>query len=214
MNILGTYVFYECEDLEKVTVPISVTSIPNYTFANINGNVKIYYAGTSSRWALVTKGTNALPSSYTLFCNSEVRGSNVYTYTFTNGIKSSVTVTSLDDYSPVESYIYDADGNITEYTDSNSNTTIFEYDLNGNLTAIVAPGGRDTEYTYNSTGDVITETDANGNTATYTYYPNGLLYTQSKGGTMITYAYNGGLVASVTVSGSGYFNLYFYSYNN
>ena len=214
VNTLGTYVFDDCTSLAKVTIPVSVTSIPAYTFYGVSGDLKIYYEGTSSQWAQVSKGTNAMPSSYTLSCNSEIKGSNVYTYTFSGGIKSSVTVTSLDDNSPIESYIYDADGNITEYTDSNGNTTIFEYDVNGNLTAIVAPGGRETEYTYNSYGDVISETDANGYITAFTYNSNGLLSSQSKGGTTVTYLYSNGSVYTVTVSGSGYSNTYYYSYNN
>ena len=214
VDTLGTYIFYNCTGLEKVTVPISVTSIPDYTFANISGNVKIYYAGTSSQWALVIKGTNALPPSYSLMYSSEVKWSNIYTYMFSGGVKSSVSVTSLDDNSPVESYIYDADGNVTEYTDSNGNTTVFEYDSNGNLTAIVAPGGRETEYTYNSNGDVISETDANGNITAYTYHSNGRLNTQSQGGTTVTYTYYHGSASTVTISGSGYSNSYYYSYNN
>ena len=214
VNTLGTYVFSGCTGLLKATIPLTVTELPAYLFSGISGDLKIYYEGSSSEWASVTVGTNALPASYTLSCNSEVKGANIYTYAFENGNKSSVTVTALEDSSPVESYVYDADGNITEYTDSNGNTTEFEYDTNGNLTRIITSGGRETEYIYNSNGDVVSETDANGNTASYTYYSNGLLNTQSKGGTTITYTYNNGLVSSAVISGGGYYNPYYYTYNS
>ncbi len=214
VNTLGTYVFSGCTGLLKVTIPLSVTNLPEYLFSGVSGDLKIYYEGTSSQWSSVTKGTGALPASYTLSCNSEVKGANVYTYAFENGNKSSVTVTALEDNSPVESYVYDADGNITEYTDSNGNTTEFEYDTNGNLTRIITSGGRETEYIYNSNGDVVSETDANGNTASYTYYSNGLLNTQSKDGTTLNYTYSNGLVSTAVVSGGNYSNPYFYTYNS
>lgn len=215
LSTLGTYVFSGCTSLKKVTLPASLTSLPAYTFLEDNAGLTIYYTGSSSQWSSMTKGTGALPSNYTLVCDAEIKNGSVYEYTYSSGYKASVKVTSLETGSPVESYTYDANGNITGYIDSADNETTFVYDANGKLTSATAPGGRTTSYTYNDKGDVASETDPDGNTTVYVYSDTtGLLTSQTKGGTTVTYSYSNGLVSSVVVSGTNYSMTYSYVYND
>ena len=215
LNNLGSYVFSNCSSLKKVTVPASLTSLPAYTFAGDTAGLTVYYTGSSSQWSSMTKGTGALPSGYTLVCDAEIKNGSVYEYTYSGGYKSSVKVTSLDIGSQVESYTYDANGNITGYVDSVGNESSFVYDSSNNLTTVTAPGGRTTLYFYNNKGDVVSETDPDGNVTTYTYSDTtGLLTSQTKGGTTVTYSYSNGLVSSVVVSGTNYSMPYSYLYND
>ena len=212
LTSLGAYVFSGCEALKKVTVPSCLTELPAHTFEGDSAGLQIYYTGSAAEWTAMDKGTAALPANYTLTCDSEVKNGSVYKYTYSNGVKTSVSVITLESSSPVESYRYDADGNVTEYTDSRGNTTLFEYDEDGDIITLTTPEGRETGYSYNAFGDVVSETDACGNTTTFTYYANGLLNSQSKDGTTVTYSYTNGLVTGVTVSGSNTVT-YAYLYN-
>ena len=114
-------VFKNCSQLEKITVPASLTEIPSGCFYGAANSLKVYYEGSSSGWALVTKETGALPAGCTVVCDTEVKNGSVYKYTYSGGHKTSVTVVPFESSSPIESYSYDADGNITSYTNSNGN---------------------------------------------------------------------------------------------
>ena len=214
LDTLEPDVFKNCSQLEKITVPASLTEIPGGCFYGAVNSLKVYYEGSSSGWASVTKGTGALPAGCTVVCDTEVKNGSVYKYTYSGGHKTSVTVVPFERSSPVESYSYDADGNITSYTDSNGNVTSFTYDSAGNTTSCTTPGGRTTSYTYDLDGNVLSETDPEGNVTSLEYYDNGLLKKQSKGGTTVTYSYYNGLATFVTVTGTGYSKVYYHSYND
>ena len=63
-------------------------------------------------------------------------------------------------------YIFDADGNKTEYV----------YDSRDRLKAVIYPGAAGSiQYTYNKNDQVATSTDLNGTTVTNTYDPDGRL---------------------------------------
>lgn len=215
LEILGGYTFCSCPNLKKITIPVTITDIYSYCFYG-DTDIVVYYEGSPYDWSAISIGTNAISSGCTINYNSEVIDNSIYTYAYSGGYKTGVTVTSIDDNSPVAGYKYDNNGNIIEYTDAKGNKTFFTYDSNENLLSTTVAYVRETEYTYDSNDNVLTEKDARGNIESFLYYSNGLLRSREKGGTTISYTYSNGLISDVTISGinPNYSNTYHYTYNS
>jgi hypothetical protein len=60
-------VFVGFTGLENIVIPKTITSIGAYAFLNCSTLTKIYYTGDAAQWAAVTKGTNALPQTATVY---------------------------------------------------------------------------------------------------------------------------------------------------
>ncbi|MEU7243779.1 putative T7SS-secreted protein [Streptomyces sparsogenes] len=108
-----------------------------------------------------------------------------------------------------ETWTWDAEGNLLEYTDPADNTTrhththfdlpatrtepdgttyTFAYDTELRLTAVTNPQGRTWTYTYDAAGQITSETDFNGRTLTYTHDEAGRLISRTNGaGEILTY---------------------------
>lgn len=52
---IGDSAFYNCTKLERITIPVSVTTIRSYAFQFCKSLTDIYYKGTKSQWAKITK---------------------------------------------------------------------------------------------------------------------------------------------------------------
>ena len=91
------------------------------------------------------------------------------TYTYKDGMLDKLT-----DYNgKVHTFSYDANGNVTSYTDGAGVTTDYEVDVRGNVTKETVHLGDDkaasTSYTYDSYGNMLSKTDALGNQTVYHY---------------------------------------------
>jgi len=69
----------------------------------------------------------------------------------------------------VQTFEYDAQGNITGVMDGNQNQTRFVLDDWGRITEIYTPEGGVERYAYDYAGNITGTTDANGGTITYRY---------------------------------------------
>jgi len=114
-----------------------------------------------------------------------------YTYDETN---NKVTVTTkelgtLVTLSTLE-YEYDANGQITQYTDENGNVINYSYYPNGELHTLTYPGNKVVSYTYNNANQLETVTDWNNDVTTYAYDANGKLSSMTRpNGTVESYTY-------------------------
>ncbi len=80
-----------------------------------------------------------------------------------------------------QSYVYDAQNNITQITDANSNVTSYTYDGLGNVLTETDALSQTASYTYVANTDrLASETDKNGQTTSYTYDARGNLSTISR----------------------------------
>ena len=80
-------------------------------------------------------------------------------------------VTQVADGTRVVKYVYDANGNLTTFTDAKAKNTTFQYDLPGRMTQLFYPSKPTVAFAtnvYDSLGRVQTQTNANGKL--YTYY--------------------------------------------
>lgn len=96
------------------------------------------------------------------------------TFLWDNGLLLQQT----DALGQVETFQYDALGNVTETLDRAGILTTFTYDpVFSNVTSITRPGGRITLFDYDQNGNLISVADALGNLTTFTYDDNGQLLT-------------------------------------
>jgi len=80
-----------------------------------------------------------------------------------------VTISQGTEKKQVQSYTYDAWGNISGLKDGNGNSTRFILDEWGRITEIHNPDGGVESYTYDYAGNITSTTDANEGTITYRY---------------------------------------------
>ena len=74
VNTIGEYAFYDCKNMESVTIGKSVTSIESFAFSIINGNLqKTNYTGTIASWCKIKFNNgvtdNPIGTSGNLFIN-------------------------------------------------------------------------------------------------------------------------------------------------
>ena len=93
------------------------------------------------------------------------------------------------DLADAASYSYDADGQITGYTDAHGTTTQ-AYNDAGQPTEVIQPDETTYEYTYDTTGDQASRTYPNGDSTTYTRNDDGLIDTQTTDSQTTSYSYN------------------------
>lgn len=94
-----------------------------------------------------------------------------------------VTISTLE-------YEYDANGQITQYTDENGNVINYSYYPNGELHTLTYPGNKVVSYTYNNGNQLETVTDWNNDVTTYAYDANGKLSSMTRpNGTVESYTY-------------------------
>lgn len=55
MTTIAPNTFYDCEKLESITIPTSVTSIGNYAFYQCSSLKDIYFDAPKAQWDAVTK---------------------------------------------------------------------------------------------------------------------------------------------------------------
>jgi YD repeat-containing protein len=86
-----------------------------------------------------------------------------FTYDWTNRL------TTVTDGDRMETYRYDANGNITEYTDALGNLWNYQYDANDRLTRITDPRLGQVNMTWDAAGNMLTRQNQKGDTWTYEY---------------------------------------------
>lgn len=69
----------------------------------------------------------------------------------------------------VESFTWDANGNMLTYTNGRMHTTTYTYDIFGNILTVEDPEGGLTTFTYDGLGNKLTMIDPNDNLFTFTY---------------------------------------------
>ena len=110
-------------------------------------------------------------------------------------------------------YEYDADGNLTDYTDARGNVYAYTYDTEGRHTSVTV-NGKTTSYTYDENGNYSSITDANGNTSFYNYNSDGaLLQFTDANGNVTTYTYNDANDLTRITYADGTFEAYTYNAN-
>ncbi len=55
---IGMFTFYNCTNLESVTVATSVTSVGDRAFENCNSSITVYYLGSEAQWSAVSISSN------------------------------------------------------------------------------------------------------------------------------------------------------------
>lgn len=61
--------FYNCGNLETIHIPVSVTSIGNYAFADCPSLMTVTYSGSKTQWDAIAKGSNNDVLENKLVCN-------------------------------------------------------------------------------------------------------------------------------------------------
>lgn len=61
--------FYNCGNLETIHIPVSVTSIGNYAFADCPSLMTVTYPGSKTQWDAISKGSNNDVLENKLVCN-------------------------------------------------------------------------------------------------------------------------------------------------
>jgi RHS repeat-associated protein len=79
----------------------------------------------------------------------------------------------------VMTFVYDADGNLTDTTDSASNTVHTGFDVRGRRTLSRDPDMGEWKYEYNGFGDLLKQTDARGKVVTMSYDVLGRMLTKT-----------------------------------
>ena len=108
----------------------------------------------------------------------------------------------------VHSFSYDANGNVTSYTDGAGITTDYQVDVRGNVTKETVHLDNDkvavTSYTYDAYGNMLSKTDAKGNKTEYQYDDDDHLTKEIRpDGTYYEYKYdnNGNIIEIVCPDG-------------
>jgi RHS repeat-associated protein len=94
---------------------------------------------------------------------------------FTKDYTSEGFLTSTENDVTDSSYEYDDRGNLTAYTDGESNSWTFTYDADDNLLTVTNPLDQTTSYTWDGKGNFTSVTTPGGAKTQYRYYDNGLL---------------------------------------
>lgn len=95
---------------------------------------------------------------------------NTVTHNYSGGLIASI----VDAAGFSDAYVYDADRNVTSYTDRRGKVSTATYDSNGNTLTFTDPLGRTNTRTYNANNDVTTYSNSLNQTTTVAYGGNGL----------------------------------------
>ena len=85
--------FYNCGNLETIHIPVSVTSIGNYAFADCPSLMTVTYPGSKTQWDAIAKGSNNDVLENKLVCNKleatfdPGNGESIFTQTIDRGEK-------------------------------------------------------------------------------------------------------------------------------
>lgn len=85
--------FYNCGNLETIHIPVSVTSIGNYAFADCPSLMTVTYPGSKTQWDAISKGSNNDVLENKLVCNKleatfdPGNGESIFTQTIDRGEK-------------------------------------------------------------------------------------------------------------------------------
>lgn len=91
----------------------------------------------------------------------------------------------------IQTFTYDAVGNIIKEVNANGGVTTKEYDKTGNLIKVITPLAGCIQYTYDALGNEISVTDANGGTVRKTYDALARVLTETDPeGNQTTYTYD------------------------
>jgi len=190
----------------------------SYTYDN-EGNVKTVSTATGK--SMLTYASNNLDLLKSVLPNGDE-----YTFTYANsaeGVKADVlSVTNKNNVKV--SYEYDAYGNVTKTTASNTNggttyTNNYGYSENGNfLTSVTDSKGKTTTNTYNYNNGLLLSTLSPAGRTSYNYLNNGLLsqviqdkdndHVVDANEAFVEYAYNQNLLTQINKGNMKYAFLY------
>ncbi len=123
-----------------------------------------------------------------------------------NGLGQETEVVSALTGSVLETFAYDAAGDLISVRDAFGNTVTIGYAASGEPVSIIAPGGEFTTLATDSAGDLVSVTSPGGRTWRMGYDAGGLLLSFARpGGGVDRYAYDsaGRLIRNVTPIGGG-----------
>lgn len=121
--------------------------------------------------------------------------------TETRQYRDNLLTTQTDRAGTETAYEYDADGNITRKQVGEIVNT-FTYDARGNLTGTTDPEGNTVKAEYDAYDNLMKTTDAEGNTTLYAYDSrNRLVKTTDSEGNATTYTYSGNYPAQIQING-------------
>jgi uncharacterized protein YjdB len=118
--------FYYCSSLKKVMLPCNVTSVGDYAFANCDQLIDVYYTGDESAWSKISFGS----SSGSLF-----KATKHYNYVPVSSIALSSDTLQLTSGATQKLGISTTPENASDITWSSSDESVATVDQNGNVTA-------------------------------------------------------------------------------
>jgi len=153
------YQYYSDGDLAEVTTPSGLQTV--YTYDGL---------GRPLASAQTGNGFSSLTTSYAY---NPMGQPVTVVYPGVTDPLTGITHTLQD------SYAYDADGNLTQLTQSDltggdpTRVTSYTYDDHGNVATVTDADGNTSAYNWDPSGNVTSYTDADGNQYDYTYNPYG-----------------------------------------
>ncbi|ARU42344.1 hypothetical protein CCB80_14780 [Armatimonadetes bacterium Uphvl-Ar1] len=97
--------------------------------------------------------------------------------TVVHNYSSGLIASKVDQAGFSTAYVYDADRNVTSFTDKRGKVWTSTYDANGNRLSSTNPLAKTTTYTYSAGHDLLSVTDPLGNVSSFTYSSTGNLLT-------------------------------------
>jgi RHS repeat-associated protein len=200
-----TYSYDPAGQLQSVTAPGNLITSYSYDTGNnpeaVNALVSITYPDGSQR-------NFTYDAQGRLQSTSRNGGADVIAYAYPG--QAEITATDLanhqtivwfndlglpsrvqDPRGAIVNYQYDANGNLTGYTDAAGSAYQYAYDASGNLTQIVNPLGQTVHMAYGPLSNLSAITDAAGNTTQYGHdAPGNLLNITYPGGEQQSFTYD------------------------
>ena len=91
--------FKNCSALKNIVIPVSVVELGDDVFDGCNAFNDIYYFGSESDWALVTKAAdNAVLNNATLHFNCKTEGDIIYTFNQNTGMLEILTGSAIPSF--------------------------------------------------------------------------------------------------------------------
>ncbi len=214
--------------LTSVTDVMGKTTMFDYSYNDLttitdpNGNVTTMSYLTGDKVSTITDATQqgkilfAYNSGNTVF--TDRNGHNTTYYINTSNPTNPYTINKVTDaHGHNKSTTFDANLDVTNYSDALNDQSISSFDANNRLNSVQDANGAATSFTYPSSGTnlfyPLTQKDPQGNQTNYAYDSNGNLTSavNNSTGKGLTYTYNqNGTIASMTDANG---NLTTYSYD-